>query len=153
MSNVRETATALAATLEEMTTRLARAADKVAALEATAEKVERRLARGTFQGEPIRLPEPEATKPGKVNHRGGSRPPGGVPALACYVGDADTPTLNAAVERLIRARPGITRAELVALTGCSNVNRVAGAIVHLQRSGIAIVNLGTKRLGRWAIAG
>ncbi len=163
MSNVRETATALAATLDEMTTRIARASERLERLDATAERVERRLARGTLEGGTV--VEPEATVPGKrraratmpdpAHHAPPPLAPGraGSPDMTgCYVGDATTtPALNAAVERLIRVKPGITRAELVKLTGCSNVNRVAGAIIHLQRHGVAIVNLGTRRLGRWAI--
>lgn len=165
-SNIRETATVLAATLEEMTTRLARAAERLEKLDQTAERVERRLARGTFQGEPLEMPAPEATVPGKRRTKRdtiapeshntlpstppGRRPATGSPALACWVGDeGSTATLNAAVERLLRERP-LSRAELVAMTG-ARTNRVAGAIVHLQRHGAPIVNLGTPRLGRWYI--
>lgn len=146
MSNVRETATALAATLDEMTQRIARAAERLERLDATAERVERRLARGTLNGETFARAA-EATPAKRTVTRRTRKP------SAFFVGDTSpTSVLNETVERLIRARPGITRAELMDATGCTNVNRVAGAIIHLQRNGTPIVNLGTRRLGRWAIA-
>lgn len=128
----RDRVTRLDETLSELDVRLARALERAEHAERVAARVDRRLARGT-EPHPT-IPAAEPTRPGRI-------PPLG--------DDGPTKELNDMVEALIRERP-LSRADLVSLTGARD-NRVAAAIVYLQRKGVPIANVGTPRKALWFV--
>lgn len=72
------------------------------------------------------------------------------PQWTLRLGDeGPTAELNDAVEALLRLRP-MSRQELIDVLGARRT-RVAGSVVHLQRSGRKIVHVGDANRGQWFI--
>lgn len=142
---VKQTVTVLDTAITELADRISRqaeqldrAAKRVAELEQVVARTAR-VARGTTP------PAPVEAAPARARRATVAPPPS-----PHHVGDdTPTPVLNAAVEALLRERP-LERRELVQLTG-ARTNRVAGAIVHLQRHGVPIVRDRAGKRSRWYI--
>lgn len=130
-----------------MEQRVLRLAERAERADAHFERVTRRMARGTMRGENT-AEELAATAAPAVPHVA-TRYTATQP-LDCFIGDdTDTPTLKAALERILRVRP-TTLQELVTMTG-ARANRISGALVKMQLGGVPMVNLGTRRLARYFV--